>query len=74
MALALLMLALSRPRRYHPRTELDDWIDLAFFVFGVVALIGAIAGGIGAFRARRRAQGMQGAIERARARYGIKRG
>jgi hypothetical protein len=64
--------AALRPRRYHPRTELDDWIDLAFFALGVVALVGMIVGGVAAYRARRRAQGMDGALARARARYGIR--
>jgi hypothetical protein len=72
MDLALLLDISSRPRRYHARTELDDWLDVAFFIFGVVALIGMAAGGIAAVRARRRSQGIQGALQRARARYGIK--
>ena len=73
MNLALLVVDMTmRPRGYHPRTALDDWIDLAFFVVGVLALIGMVVGGIAAVRVRRRSQGMQGALARARARYGIK--
>jgi hypothetical protein len=72
MGLALLMGVTLRPRMHHPRTELDDWMDLVFFVLAVLALIGMIVGGIAAIRARRRTEGVQGAIERARKRYGIK--
>ncbi|WP_090057628.1 hypothetical protein [Luteibacter sp. 329MFSha] len=61
-----------RPRRYHQHTELDDWIDLAFFAVGAVVLIGMLVGGIAAVRARRRSQGIDGALARARARYGIR--
>lgn len=63
-------------RHAHPpqwAVELDSWVDLAFAAVCVGALIGLLSNAYGLLRARWQYQGIDGAVERARERYRIRR-
>lgn len=53
--------------------ELDRWIDLAFLALCVGALTGLLVHTYALVCARWRREGIDGALERARDRYGIRR-